>query len=428
MYRRFWGVAVFGALLIVVATAAMAHIKNYRFQLADAAVKDDSPSTTGSDRKIKYYRNPMGLPDTSPTPKKDSMGMDYIPVYESEASDDGSIKVSPGKIQRTGVTTVMVSKRPITNTLKVPGVIQFDETRLAVVAPRFDGYVVKMGAATTGTHVKKGDILATVFSQDLLNWGARLITDQGFYGKGADDARASDGPRNDGLGASRRLENLGAPPDFIETIKRTRRVPDVLTIRAPIDGVVLERNLVDGQAFKAGDVTFRIGDHSVVWVMADVAEGDIESVRPGQSVKVTTRAYPGRVFEGKVAVIYPQLMKATRTARVRIELPNPDLALLPDMYGDVAIATGADSSVPTVPSSAVIDSGSRQVVLLDQGHGRYEPRESSLGAGAMVSSRSWVAFQRATKSSSTATSSSTRKAISKQLERLSALPAKEPRQ
>ena len=121
-------------------------------------------------------------------------------------------------------------------------------------------------------------------------------------------------------------------------------MPDAITWTAPQDGIVTERNAVDGQAFKSGDVLFRLADHSVVWVMADIAEGDVGAVRPGQAVTVRTKAYPGRVFKGKVGVVYPHLMKETRTARVRIVLPNPDLALLPDMYADVEIATGSDQA------------------------------------------------------------------------------------
>ena len=165
----------------------------------------------------------------------------------------------------------------------------------------------------------------------------------------------------------------------MEQVKRQRRVPDTFEYRSPIDGEVLERNIVDGQGFKAGDVLFRLADHSLVWMMADVAEGDIDALRPGQKVTVTTRAHPGRTFKGTVTVIYPHLMKETRTARVRIELPNPDLALLSDMYGNVEIATGSNENVVAVPASAVLDNGSRQVVLLDRGDGRYEPRDVKLG-------------------------------------------------
>ena len=347
------------------------------FDKAKAKVEPTSP-----ERKVKFYRNPMGLPDTSPTPKKDAMGMDYIPVYEDEGGDGSSVKVSPGKIQRTGVETVTVGKHAISRTIKAPGVVQLDERRIVVVSPRFDGYVETVGPVTTGTHVKKGDILAEVFGQEVLNEAARLLIEQNSGWSRDDEAITPSGPKSPSgavVGATRRLQNLGVPDEFMQRVKRERRVPDTLEYRSPIDGEVIERNWSDGQGFKAGDVAFKIADHSIVWMMADVAEGDIAAVRAGQKVTVTTRAHPGRTFSGTVAVVYPHLMKETRTARVRIELPNPDLALLPDMYGDVEIATAADRDVIAVPSSAVIDSGSRQVVLLDLGDGRFEPREIKAG-------------------------------------------------
>lgn len=324
-------------------------------------------------RKILYYRNPMGLPETSPVPKKDSMNMDFIPVYDGEAED--TVKVSPGKIQRSGVKTEPVSKRAITRNIRAPGVVEIDERRVSVVAPRFDGFIDKVGPVTSGTHVKKGAPLMTVFGQELLNQAARLLVENS--GSRGDDASGSQ--PGGVVGARRRLLNFGVPEEFIEQVKRDRKVPDSIIWPAPRGGVVLERNAVDGQGFKAGDVLFRIADHSVVWVMADVAEGDLSALKPGQPVKVTTRAHPGRVFSGKVAVVYPHLMKETRTVRVRVELPNPDLALLPDMYADVDIATGSDELVIAVPESAVIDSGTRQVVILDRGEGRFEPRDVKLG-------------------------------------------------
>jgi Cu(I)/Ag(I) efflux system membrane fusion protein len=340
-----------------------------------------SADTASAGKKIKYYRNPMGLPDISSVPKKDPMGMDYIPVYEGDDSGDGSVTISLGKIQRTGVETVAVGRRPITHTIQAPGVVAIDERRVAVVAPKFDGYVVKVADVTTGTHVKKGDVLATVFGQAVLDQAARLLIEQNSGLTRGDEASSPIGLGNRAgvVGATRRLENLGVSEDFMNKVKRTRRVPDTFAVRAPISGDVLERDWSDGQGFKAGDVGFRIVDHTVVWVMASVAENDIALVKPGQLVKVIARAYPGRVFEGRVTVVYPHLMKETRTAQVRIELPNLDMALLPEMYGNVEIATGGNADALAVPASAVIDSGNRQVVLLDLGKGRYEPRDVKLG-------------------------------------------------
>jgi membrane fusion protein, copper/silver efflux system len=357
---------------------------------ADEDVSLDAPklaaeATSGEasqgQRKIIHYRNPMGLPDVSQVPKKDAMGMDYIPVYEGEENDGDTVKVSPGKIQRTGVKTEQVSKHTLPRTIHAPGLVEIDERLITVVAPRFDGFIDKVGPVTSGTHVKKGDLLMTVFGQELLNQAARLLI-EGYSGSSGDAAVTSSRLKNNlsgVIGARRRLLKFGVPEEFIEQVERDRKVPDTISWPAPQDGVILERNAVNGQGFKAGDVLFRIADHSVVWVMADVAEGDLGALKPGQSVKVTTRAHPGRVFNGKVSVVYPHLMKETRTVRVRIELPNPDLALLPDMYADVDIATGSDEPVVAVPESAVIDSGARQVVILDRGEGRFEPREVKLG-------------------------------------------------
>jgi membrane fusion protein, copper/silver efflux system len=349
----------------------------------DVGADPAPPSSAQANRKVLYYRNPMGLPDISPVPKKDSMGMDYIPVYEGEGSDTG-IRVSPGKLQRTGVKTELVGKLSIERTIRAPGFVAYDETKLSIIAMRFDGFINKVAPVTSGTHVKQGDPLMSVFGQELLNASVQLIVEEvtGWKGPEGEEATAPGArrdPRARAVGARRRLENLQVPADVIEEIKRTRRVPDAITWRAPQSGIITERTAVDGQAFKAGDVLFRIADHSHVWVMADVPEGELGALKIGQAVLVRTKAYPGRAFTGKVAVIYPHLTKETRTVRVRVELPNPDLALLPDMYADVEIATGSDEPVVAVPTSAVIDSGTRRVVIADLGEGRFEPRDVKLG-------------------------------------------------
>ena len=360
------------------------YVPVYEDQEADFKEAKPPAPAEKAGKRILYYRNPMGLADTSPVPKKDWMGMDYIPVYDGEQDGGNTVKVSPGRLQRTGVKTQLVGKLPIKETIKAPGVVAFDETRLSVVAMRFDGFINKVMPVTSGTHVKKGQPVMSVFGQELLKAGGQLVVEEvtGWKGPESDEvgtAPARRDPRARVVGARRLLENLQVPNEVIEEIKRSRRVPDAVTWTAPQDGIVTERNAVDGQAFKAGDVLFRLADHSVIWVMADVPEGDVGSVRPDQAVTVRSKAYPGRVFTGKVGVLYPHLMKETRSARVRIELPNHDLALLPDMYTDVEIATGSDKPVVAVLTSSVIDSGSRQVVIVDLGDGRFAPRDVKLG-------------------------------------------------
>src|SRR5262245_1220165 len=348
----------------------------------EADFQDDKSAKPKGERKILYYRNPMGLPDTSPLPKKDWMGMDYIPVYQGEEDTGNAVKISSGRLQRTGVRTEVVRKLPLTQIIRAPSVVAFDETRLSVVAMRFDGYINKVMPVTSGTHVHKGQPLMSVFGQELLNAGVQIVLEEVTGWKAPERGEAvapARDPRGRVVGARRRLENLQVPVEVIEEIKKSRRVPDAITWFAPQDGIITERNAVDGQAFKAGEVLFRLADHSNLWVMADVAEGDIGVVRPGQAVTVRVKAHPGRVFKGKVGVVYPHLTKETRTGRVRIEIPNPDFLLLPDMYGEVEIATGSDQPVETVPANAIIDSGNRQVVIVDLGDGRFEPRDVKLG-------------------------------------------------
>lgn len=316
----------------------------------------------GASRKILYYRNPMGLPDTSPVPKKDSMGMDYLPVYAGEESDGSTVKISPGKIQRTGVRTATVTRQVVRRPLRVPGTLQLDERRVTVVATRSDAFVDHVANVTTGDRVRKDQPLVEVYSPEINAAAAQLIANPGF-----------DGSR-------RRLQNLNVPDEVIAEMERTRRVPMAITWTAPRDGVVLQRAAIEGMKAAAGDTLFRIGDINLLWVLADVPEYDLGSVKIGQLVTVRIRALPGRTFTGKIGVIYPQVNRDTRTTRVRIELPNPDSVLLPEMYAEVEIATGSDTPVIAVPEDAVIDTGTRQVVLLDQGNGRFEPREVTLGA------------------------------------------------
>ncbi|MGV7029682.1 efflux RND transporter periplasmic adaptor subunit [Methylobacterium symbioticum] len=314
----------------------------------------------GGDRRILYYRNPMGLPDTSPTPKKDSMGMDYIPVYAGE-DESGVVTVSPGKVQRTGVRTELAERRVLSVPVRAPGSVEEDERRISVIAMRTDAFIEKVEPVTTGDHVHKGQPLLRLFAPEINAVAAQYLTSIGYEG------------------GRRRLENLAIPPEVIDEIERTRKVPASITWSSPRDGVVVERNVSDGMKAKSGDVLFRIVDHTRVWVLADVTERDLAGVAEGQKATVRVRAFPDRAFTGTVTRIYPHLNMETRTARLRIELPNPDGTLRPSMYADVEIATGDDKPVVAVPDDAVIDTGERQVVLLDRGDGRFEPKAVKVG-------------------------------------------------
>lgn len=320
-----------------------------------------------SGRRILYYRNPMGLPDTSPVPKKDPMGMDYVPVYEDEAQDASTVTISPGKLQRTGVRSEPVERRAITIPVRAAGRVDFDPRRTSVVALRFEGFIDSVQKVAEGDYVRKGQSLMRVYGPDLSSAAAEYV------------AVLNSGPPTRVEGARRRLTNLGLDDASIASIARSRRVPRVIDWPAPQSGHVIERAALAGMRAAPGEALFRIVDHSLVWVLADVPERDVSSIRPGVPAIIRVRSYPDRPFKGEVALVYPHLNMETRTARVRIELPNPDGLLLGDMFADVEIEAGGRQKVLAVPESAVIDAGKRQVVILDKGEGRFQPREVKIG-------------------------------------------------
>ncbi len=305
------------------------------------------------ERKIKYYRNPMGLPDTSPVPKKDSMGMDYIAVFEGDDSDDGSVKLSPGKIQRTGVKSERVVRQPIRSVIRAPGTVQEDERRVSVVALRFEGFVESVANVTTGDHVRKGQPLMNIYSPALSSAAAEYLS---AFNAGATGKELK--------GARRRLENLATPEPAIREIERTKDISLSIAWLAPQDGEILERNAINGMRAGPGDVLFRIADHTLVWVVIDVAERDLLQVAVGTKVTIRPRALAGRSFDGEVSLIYPHLNTQTRTARIRVEVANPDELLRPQMYVDAESETGAPSQVLSWPERHCLDSGQRQPVRI----------------------------------------------------------------
>jgi membrane fusion protein, copper/silver efflux system len=339
---------------------------------ADISFEEASaPAAAPADRKIKYYRNPMGLPDTSPTPKKDQMGMDYIPVYEGEDSDDASVKLSPGKIQRTGVKSEPATPRVIRMTIRAPGTIQLDERRISVISMRSESWVQKVANVTTGSRVSKGQPLMEIYSPSISSASAEYIA--------TINSKTTGGTGLYGRGSRQRLMNLDVPDAAIVAMEKSGSVPIAIQWSAPRDGIVLERNAIEGMRAQPGDALFRVADTSVVWAMVDVAERDLGALAVGQPVTVKARSFPGHEFQGKISVIYPRINRDTRTARIRIELSNPDTVLLPDMYVDAEIDTGSPQPVLDVPDSAILDTGSRQAVFVEKGQGRFEPRDVKLG-------------------------------------------------
>ena len=335
--------------------------------------------------KILFYRNPMGLPDTSPVPKKDSMGMDYIPVYEGETGDEtGTVKIGLAKVQKLGVQTAPVERRLLDRTIRAVGTVQADERRLYIVNTKFEGWIEKLYVNATGETVRRDEPLMEVYAPELvvaereylLAW--RSLQD--LAGAGPEIRKSASQLAEAAL---LRLSNWDISADQVKRLQRAGTVTRALTLRAPADGTVMEKMAVEGMHFTAGDPLYRIADLSSVWLTAEVFEQDIGLLRRGQNATITVNAYPGTEFTGKVDFVYPTVSQETRTAKVRIVVPNADGRLKTGMYADVAVNTAVgDGPVLAVPDSAVIDSGTRQAVLIERGEGTFEPREVKLGAHA----------------------------------------------
>ena len=328
------------------------------------------------DRKVAFYRNPMGLPDTSPTPKKDAMGMDYIAVYADEVSTPpGTIRVSLDKVQRSGVKTQTVARRALDSSIRVSGIVEHDEFRVTAATARFNGFIDELYVAVAGHKVAEGQPLAKIWieSPEILQKQADYL----IAVKASDGGRSADAER-----ARRNLMLFGFPEGAIEELRRTGQAVRSFTMRAPANGTVMEKSAMRGMRFQSGEMLFKLIDLSEIWVVANVPEREIGRIAEGQTATITFNAFPGERFEGKVLLIHPELDMATRTAMVRIGLPNRDGRLKTHLFAEVEIATGplaGTEDVIAVPQSAIIDSGERQVVIVEREQGLYEARDVKLG-------------------------------------------------
>jgi Cu(I)/Ag(I) efflux system membrane fusion protein len=335
-------------------------------------------------RKLRFYRNPMGLPDTSPTPKKDPMGMDYIPVYEGEddAADDGkTVKISVDRVQKLGVRTEPAALRMLDRNVRALGRVEIDERRVVAVAPKFEGWVEKLLVNATGQPVAKGQPLFEVYSPELVS----AQREYAIAVKGVEALKDAGGDAQAGMSrlaesSLARLRNWDIPDEQVKELVGSGTIRRTLTFRSPAGGIVLEKKALQGMRFMPGEALFQIADLSAVWIIADVFEQDLGQVRVGSMAKLRFNAYPGKTFDGRITYIYPTLKPETRTVPIRIELANPGQQLKPAMFAEIELPVGTRAKVVTVPTSAVIDSGTRRIVFVQRAEGRFEPREVKLGA------------------------------------------------
>ncbi|MCX9158506.1 efflux RND transporter periplasmic adaptor subunit [Niveibacterium sp. 24ML] len=348
------------------------------------AASTAAPASTA--RKLLYYRNPMGLPDTSPVPKRDPMGMDYIAVYEGDDTSEGGegqIRISPENVQKLGVRTVAAESRVLERSVRALGRIEIDERRVVAIAPRFEGWVERLLVNATGQPVARGQLLFEAYSPELVSAQREYaIAARGAESLAQGDAAAQTSMRALADASLARLKNWEVSDAQIKELTKQGDARRMLGFRSPVAGVVMEKKALQGMRFMPGDTLFQIADLSSVWAIVDVNEQDIAAVQTGRKAVITLSAYPGKSFEGTVSYIYPTLSAETRTVPVRVELANPQGLLKPGLFASMVLGTSQGAAVVNVPTSAVIDSGTRQIVLVQRGEGRFESRNVKLGASA----------------------------------------------
>lgn len=352
-----------------------------------ACSRKEAPATTttvATQKAADVYTCPM-----HPTVKSDQpgncpiCGMTLVKQTASAGTEHAlhAVSLSPEQRVTGNVRTLRVAAGTHTGEIVTTGRVTFDERRIAQVAAYTAGRIERLYVNFTGDTVRRGEAVGTIYSPDLfatqqeyllaLENRARMQR-AGFAGArtAADDLVES---------TRRRLMLLGMTAGQVSTLERTRKSILATTIISPVSGVVTQKLAVEQQYVEQGQALLAVADLSTVWVEADVYEQQLPDVAVGQRVEITAAAVPGRTFDGRVSFIVPVLAGATRTARVRVDLPNPGLALKPDMYVNVRVIGAPAPPHIMVPASAVIDRGQHQFVWVETTPGTYEPREVRTG-------------------------------------------------
>jgi RND family efflux transporter MFP subunit len=356
----------------------------YRERIAEY-IKESGEQKKGEvskERKILFYRHPMRPEVTSSTPKKDEMGMDYVPVYEEEEGiAPGAVKIDPTIVQSIGVRTEKVIKKPLTRTIRTVGRIDYDERKVTHIHTKIQGWVEKLYVDFTGKEVNEGDMLLEVYSPE-------LVSAQEEYLLALEYAKSLEGSKVEGVAkgaesllssAKKRLQLFDVAEHQIKELEETKKPKKTLHIHSPVHGIVVQKNLLQGMYVTPEMHLYVITDISKIWVYADIYEYEVPWIRIGQTTEMTLTSIPGKVFKGVVTYIYPYLQAETRTVKVRMEFDNPNWELKPDMYANVKLESKVAETALIVPAEAVIRSGVRDIIIVSKSGGVFEPRDVRVG-------------------------------------------------
>ena len=342
------------------------------------------PAATAA-RRVLFYRSPMDAKQTSKVPRKDEMGMDYLPVYEDELPSSppvaglAAVDIDPARQQLIGLKTTEVSQGTVGGAWRTVGRVAIDETRVRHINLKVSGFVETIYVDFVGKRVRKGDPLFSIYSPELVSaqeeYAIALRTQGVSNTQGSSFANGSDGL----VGAARRkLALWDVPESEIVRLEKGGQPAKTLTLHSPLAGVVTRKDVVDGMKLEAGAMPYEIVDLSSVWVLADVYESELRFVSRNMPASLKLNAFPNREFKGKVMFIDPLLDPQTRTVKVRLSFPNPDGELRPEMFGEVLLV-GAPREGLSIPIDAVIDSGTEKLVFVAVGAGKFQPRVVKLG-------------------------------------------------
>ena len=293
----------------------------------------------------------------------------------------GTVQITPERQQLIGVKFGKVEIRPIEKIIRTVGRIDYDEKRIVTISPKIGGWIEDLYVDFTGRFVRQGEPLLTIYSPELLSTQEEYLVAL----RARKDLVKSPFPEVAASGnslaesARRRLKLWDISDDQIKALEETGEAKKTMTLYSPFGGFVLEKMAYKGMSVMPGMALFKIADLSVVWLYADIYEYELPFIRLGQQASVQLSYLPGETFTGKVIYIYPSLNPETRTAKVRFEFPNPHGKLKPEMYANVEIKVQLGRRL-VVPDGAIIDTGIRQMAIIDKGNGYFEPREVKVGA------------------------------------------------
>jgi membrane fusion protein, copper/silver efflux system len=340
-------------------------------------------SQPSAEKEILFYRSPMNPSVTSPVPATDSMGMDYVPVYADNERGGiaGTVKIDPVVVQNIGVRTAIAKQTSISRTIRAVGRVDFNEERMSRLHPKVEGWIEEIRVDKTGQAVAEGDILLSIYSPKLVS------TQQEYLLALNNLSTLSNSPFEEiRRGAEalvkssrERLQLLDVPEHQIKELEHTRTIQKNLHIHSPVNGTVIRIGSRQGQFVTPKTELYMMVDLSQVWVYADVYEYELPWVKVGDKVEMTLASVPGKTFKGSLDYIYPYAESKTRTTKVRLVFDNSDLLLRPDMFAEVHIQSDALDNVVVVPAESIIRSGGRTQVFVVRGPGKFEPRTVQLG-------------------------------------------------